>query len=204
VFTACAERSSGPDDSLTRTNWGPATVSDGRDQPTATSSSSVPLSNPDSNVSDTDLLLRLRTELSTVQQDPTAYPSAWAAGLGVPQDIRFGPATPNQGGRPGGYRVSPAGLRDWISELQVILDWANERDRFIRVIQESRPAAPDGGSGTANGAYVNTGRALQRSNDAIRAYAAKLITVFTASLQAYENTEQSNQDTLRGVGKGGH
>ena len=179
-------------------------MSDGHDQPTVAPSSPTPLSNPDSDVSDPDLLLRLRTELSTVQQDPTAYPSAWAAGLGVPQEIRFGPATPSQGGRAGGYRVSPAGLRDWISQLQVILDWANERDRFIRAIVESRPAAPDGGSGTANGAYVNTGQALQRSNDAIRAYTAKLITVFKASLQAYQDTEQSNQDTLRGAGKGGH
>jgi len=156
-------------------------------------------------VSDTDLLLQLRNELSTVQQDPAAYPSAWAAGLGVPQDIRFGLATPSQGSSPaGGYRVSPARLRDWISELQIILDWSNDRIRFIRTIQESRPAAPDGGSGTANGAYVNTGRALQRSNDAIRAYATKLITLFKASLQAYQDTEQSNQDKLRGVGKGGH
>lgn len=154
-------------------------------------------------MSDTDLLLQLRNELSIAQQDPAAYPSAWAAGLGVPQDIRFGAATPSPGGGPAaGYRVDPARLRDWISELQIILDWAHVRDWPIRVIEQSRPAARDGGSETANGAYVNTAKALQRSNDAIKAYAARLITLFKASLQAYEGTEQSNQDRLRSVGRG--
>lgn len=153
-------------------------------------------------MSDTDLLMPLQNELSTLQQDPDAYPSAWATGLGASRDIRFGPATPGAGGgAAGGYRVSPAQLQNWISELQVILDWANDRLRYIRVIEESQAAAPDGSSGIANNAYVNTGRLLLRSNDAIRAYAAQLITLFKASLQAYQDTEQSNQDTVRGVGK---
>jgi hypothetical protein len=121
--------------------------------------------------------------------------------LGVPPDIQFGQATAGAG-TADGYRVSPAGLQDWIGELRVILDWANNRDRYIRVIQQSQPPAPDGGSGTANGAYVSTGQALQRSNEAIRVYANRLITLFNATLQAYQNTEQSNQDTLRGVAKG--
>jgi hypothetical protein len=150
-------------------------------------------------VSDPVLLNGLQTELSTVRQDPTAYPSAWATGLGVPQDIRFGPAG-SGGGAAGGYRVNPEQLRDWIAELQDIVGWVDDRARHIRIIRESRPPAPDGSSAKANGAYVQAGGALQRSNDAIRNYASQLVTALQDSLRAYENTEQSNQDSLRNLG----
>ena len=171
-------------------------MSDGRHQP-AVASSSGSVSNPDTDVSGADLRLRLQSELSTLRQDPDAYPSAWAAGLGVPQDIRFGSAPSG-----GGYRVSPTELRNWITELQVILDWANDRYRYIKIIEESHPAAPDVSSEIANWAYLDTGRLLQRSNNAIRAYATQVITLFKASLQAYQDTEQSNRDTVRRGGEG--
>jgi hypothetical protein len=157
-------------------------VSDGHHQPIAAAASANPVSNPDSGVSDADLLLGLQGELSTVQQ---------------------GPSTPRPGdGVAGGFRVSPAQLRNWIGELQDILDSANGRYSLIRIIEQSQAAAPDNSSGIANGAYVNTGLLLYRANDAITNYATQVISLFKASLRAYQNTEQSNQDTLRGAGKG--
>jgi hypothetical protein len=161
------------------------------------------VSTPDTGVSDAILLGGLRDELSTVQQGPDAYPSEWAVALGVPRDIQFGPAAQSPGGgAAGGYRVSPTQLQEWITELQAIQGWADDRDHAIRYITESQPAASDSASGMANGAYVNTGQALQRSNDAIRKRAEQLTGKFKASLQAYENTEQSNRDAMRGVGEG--
>ena len=166
----------------TRTNWGQVTVSDGRHQPIAAASSADPVSNPDSSTSDIDVLNGLQAELRTVQQaPPTAFPG---------------------GGTAGGYSVSPAQLQNWINELQNILDSANHRYQYIKVIEESGAAAGDDSSGKANGAFQHTGSLLRRANDAIRNYAGKTISLFKESLQAYERTEQSNQDTLRGAGKG--
>jgi hypothetical protein len=178
-------------------------MSEAHHQPAAVPSSSDPVSTQDMGVGDAALLGGLRNELSTAQQGPDAYPSAWAAALGVPRDIQFGPTVPSPGGGAAvGYRVSPAQLQEWISELQVIQGWANDRDDAIRYIKESQPAAPDSVSGMANRAYVNSGQALQRSNEAIRKNIEQLTDKFKASLQAYENTEQSNRDAMRGTGEG--
>jgi hypothetical protein len=178
-------------------------MSEAHHQPVAVSSSSDPVSTSDIGISDATVLSGLQNELSTAQQGPDAYPSAWAAALGDPRDIQFGPATPSPGGgSAGGYRVSPAQLQEWISELQSIQHWAADRDAAIRYIKEARPPAPDSASGMANGAYVSTGQALQRSNNAIRKNAEQLVERFKASLQAYENTEQSNRDAMRSVGEG--
>lgn len=201
VFTACKQRCVAGVRRPGRIR-GATDVVDGHRAQVAASAPFAPVSNPDAGVSDSTLLVKLRSELSVAQQDPNAYPSAWAAALGFPRDVQFGtPTTGSGSGTSGGYRVSPGQLQNWINELQSILDWANHRNQYINIIRESRPPAPDGSSTMANGAYVHTGAALQRSNDAIRQHAASLINAFKASLQAYQNTEQSNRDTLRGAGK---
>jgi hypothetical protein len=174
-------------------------VSGGHQEPAKPSNSP---STPDSGASDQVLLTHLQNELSVVQQDPAAYPSAWATALGVPRDITFGATAPNPGGVAGGFRVSPAQLQDWISELQAILSWTVDREYYIRAIEESQAPAPDSGSILANSAFIKAGNGLRRSNNAIREHVGKLIAVFKASLQAYQDTEQSNRSAMRSAGEG--
>jgi hypothetical protein len=156
-----------------------------------------PPPNPDAGQADAALISRLQNELAMTRQDPSVYPSGWAAAFGGPTDITFGAATTSPVG--GGYQVSPEGMQDWINQLQAILDKITQREDSIRMIEQSQVAAPDVASTMANGAYQGTGHALRRSNDAMKAHGVELMASFKTSLQTYQHAEQANRDVLHNL-----